>query len=76
MKPETAILIKRVSQLRSDLPEYKVGDTESKDLINAYHNTISLLVEQIRAVEELPNYGTALSFVDRELKERGEQYVA
>jgi len=61
-------LIERIRELRHDVPEFKKNDVETKDLINAYHNTQTELVTRVQSLMGFDTYGEALTFVDKQIK--------
>lgn len=61
-------LVERIRELRHDVPEFKKNDVETKDLINAYHNTQTELVTRVQSLMGFDTYGEALAFVDKQIK--------
>ena len=66
--PEVVALVERIRELRHDVPEFKKNDVETKDLINAYHNTQTELVTRVQSLMGFDSYGEALTFVDKQIK--------
>jgi len=65
---EALALVERIRELRHDVPEFKKNDVETKDLITAYHNTMTELVTRVQSLMGFDTFGDALTFVDKTIK--------
>jgi len=68
ISPEVLALVERIREVRHDIPEFKKNDVETKNLINAYHNTQTELLMRVQSLMGFDTYGETLTFVDKQIK--------
>jgi hypothetical protein len=61
-----------IRNLRNDVPVFNPDNLESKELIEAYNNTLFTLVSRVQSEVGFDTYEKALTFVDKEIEILGE----
>jgi hypothetical protein len=61
-----------IRNLRNDVPVFNPDNPESKELIEAYNNTLFTLVSRVQSEVGFDTYEKALIFVDKEIEILGE----